>query len=349
MHIEKRRQQHIASYTSAEQQAADIFHARHYPEHFAKLEKLLAEKYPDLPEQARQGIFNNARLSIGLTSSGRDDYSQKGNTRFYGLPDLPSEIEYPRFYEKEQYADDEDYANATCYRFVAQINLADLKGMCDYLPEQGILYFFLQTQYGFANNHESRVYYYNGALENLRSAKDLSIKPEDIDDIASEYSSDALEPTRVEVEPFVCILHNDYHEKLAEKKVKNLEIAALYPPEIYDAPIEAINATLQGRSGGIGNGSINSNIEVLNPWGNSNGCDGSSPYYMAAKAFGGEPQDYIVLLQSNPDIALHGFVYGSGCDMDNDNVYFMIHKDRLKNRDFSQIYCSVTWWWRQFF
>jgi len=69
-----------AAYLTVEQQTADPFHARHYPEFFARLQDELA-KHPELlPYEA--GICANAGLTIGFKACAVDDYSEKGNTRF---------------------------------------------------------------------------------------------------------------------------------------------------------------------------------------------------------------------------------------------------------------------------
>jgi len=336
MNIEKRRQQQIASYTSAEQQAADIFHARHYPEHFAKLKKLLAEKYPDLPEQAKQGIFNNARLSIGFTLE-EDRYNQKGNTRFYGLPDLPPEIPYPGFEEKgyEKYL----------YKFVAQINCAELADLQDYLPKKGILYFFIDNQLnwlGGKNNYRHKIFYYDGGIENLKSAKDLNIDTEQIYDVAQGYErkGGAL-PAKGTPVAYPSILRN---ETCWEEYVEE------YPPIIYDIPevydtsgtmLQKINSQLANASGKSG-GTYYGYHNVINETFLDQISHETHPCAQAAQWFGGKPQDYSILLATAGDCDINRFMYEDG-----DSMYFVIHKEKLKKLDFSQVYACNTWWWNE--
>jgi len=132
--------EHQKRYTSAQQQAADIFHARQNYKLFTHLQKELS-RYPDLTKY-HEGIFTNARLAIGFKPIKQDDYNQKGNTRFGGLPDLPPNFAWPcvdtkawQLGEQEQ-----DYF---LYQFLAQINCAELSNMQNYLPKSGILYFLL--------------------------------------------------------------------------------------------------------------------------------------------------------------------------------------------------------------
>jgi len=54
------RENNISRYTTAEEQAADPFHARHCPEEFARFEKTVA-KYPNIDNTAQAGLYNNAR------------------------------------------------------------------------------------------------------------------------------------------------------------------------------------------------------------------------------------------------------------------------------------------------
>jgi len=178
----ERIQWHQQHYTRAEQQAADPFHARHYPALFADLEKAL-KNFPDLSEETLQGIDSNARLAIGFMPTEVDDYSEKGNTRFYGLPDLPPAIEYPKY--QNVLKDSPDGKSATRCKFLAQINFAELKGMQEYLPKSGILYLFIDslvvTNIAFGGVLEPHMaFYYDGDRGGLQSAKDLGVKPEHI-------------------------------------------------------------------------------------------------------------------------------------------------------------------------
>jgi len=58
-----RMRMHTQHYTTPEVQAADIFHARHYPDRFAELETELAN-HPGLSQTVLDGIYTNARLSL---------------------------------------------------------------------------------------------------------------------------------------------------------------------------------------------------------------------------------------------------------------------------------------------
>jgi len=322
----------LAHYANAELQAADPFHARYYPEHFAKLQEVLAENYPDLSQTALAGIYSNARLAIAYITESYDDYREKGNTRFFGLPDLPPGVSYPEvndeliFWEPEE---NEDKKLGTLCKFIAQINFSELKGIQNYLPDSGVLYFFVDSVWESQGpNFSHRVFYYDGDLSALQSAKDLDIKPEHIFDVYGDMDDEEGEPGyRMWIVPFVSILDEDEWEKEKNKK--------RYPPTIFDARGEDINSSLKHKSNiyspmkrlvNIHSGDIETTNAHI-------GMHGGGPYMQAAEALGGKPEDYVVLLRTEH--------YGA----DSEWIYFVIAKERLKNRDFSQIYCGMSWYW----
>lgn len=94
----------------------------------------LIEKHRLSP--ARDHILERCSECIRITSAGTDDYSQIGNSRFGGAPDLPPEIEWPRH---ERFDGEFRYGN-----FLCQINLTELPKveLTHLLPKAGMLYLF---------------------------------------------------------------------------------------------------------------------------------------------------------------------------------------------------------------
>lgn len=88
------------------------------------------QKYPTLQPHAA-AILKQARRAIFLETFEVQEPPSLGMTRFGGWPDLPASVEYPR--------DEED----GLYTFMAQLNLAELAPLQNYLPRQGWLYFFM--------------------------------------------------------------------------------------------------------------------------------------------------------------------------------------------------------------
>ena len=77
----------------------------------------------------KKDLLNNLKFNYSLTSYCDEDYSQLGNTRLGGLPDLPKDIDYPH--------NENGYYNLLC-----QINFSDFKEKLGTLPDKGILYVF---------------------------------------------------------------------------------------------------------------------------------------------------------------------------------------------------------------
>jgi len=315
---------HQKNYTSAAEQAADPFHARQHPVLFAKLQKRL-RKYPDL-QPYLDGIYTNARLAIGFVATRQDDYQTKGNTRFGGLPDLPPDAVWPVI-DTERWPLQEN--QGVLSQFIAQINCADLNGMQAWLPAHGMLYFFIGPHAPRTDDREDgrfcKVLYYGGTSSSLKSARELDIQPDALFDFRGE--AQASKPARTHAFPHVSILHS------ANGRVD-------YPPQNcprYTSPIdgeepfcqiEALNAALTGKPYKTLH-AINANIS-------ENFAFSSSPYAEAAKALGGKAQDYAVLLRVGSEKKISGLAFG-----DDGYLYFLIAKEKLRNRDFSQVYCSI--------
>jgi len=328
-----RRQFHVSRYPTAEEQAADPFHLRHYPEEFARFERAVA-KYPNIDNTARDGLYANARLAIAYITEAEDDYSQVGNTRFFGLPDLPPGTKYPMMGKNSaDYAEHEVDGNLC--RFIAQINFAELKGMCDYLPERGILYLFVDSIWDEAV-FPYKFFFYEGDAGELQKARDLNVRAADIYDVVAYEGKDEdeedyeMEPGyRMRIVPFATVYENG--EELWEEDYERGRYA--YPPVIYDAPVKAINEELRAekniRSTNRGYWAHSADVQQTNGtvyWEHHGG-----PYLLAAEALGGSPEDYAMLL----------CVESFGADAD--ELHVMIAKEDLKNRDFSRLFVDCTW------
>jgi len=318
--------------SSAAPQSGDIFHARHAPELWADMLAVLTEgtwmstaaraRYPALSAATLTGIGANARLAIAYITTAQDDYSQKGNTRFFGLPDLPPGVEYPRVDAQKKAPE------GNLYKFIAQINCAELSGMQEYFPKRGILYFFVKSVWlPLEENFPHLVFYYDGDTESLTSALHLGIRPQDIFDVYHDYDSPYNEtPFRVRIAPFVSILNDE--------EGVNEGYYVEYPPAIEDAPLSELNQALQARL------NIHHEMELFSAHSQDvhttnaqiRHMHDDGPYVQAAKALGGKPEDYVILLNTDS--------YGA----DADELYFVIAKDRLKALDFSRVYCRSTWW-----
>ena len=77
----------------------------------------------------KDSLLSELQFNYRLTCFDDEDYSQLGNTRLGGLPDLPKDMEYPH----------NENGN---YNLLCQINFAEFENKLGKLPEKGILYIF---------------------------------------------------------------------------------------------------------------------------------------------------------------------------------------------------------------
>lgn len=111
-------------------------------------------------------LQQHAEVAMKFHLVNEEDYSQTGNSRIAGRPDLPPSIAWPC-------TEDEEW-----YTFLAQINLEELPftPTAD-LPSSGMLYFFLGADEP-AYNVDHRVIYYDGDLQQLTLAEPPADKEE---------------------------------------------------------------------------------------------------------------------------------------------------------------------------
>lgn len=101
------------------------------PESEKKLRALIREANVSAVEDL---IIQNAMECATLSTTEPDDYSQTGNSRYGGLPDLPVSLSWPQ-------------SRFGYLAFLMQINLADVPPFAGKrLPDSGLLYFFADDQ-----------------------------------------------------------------------------------------------------------------------------------------------------------------------------------------------------------
>lgn len=95
---------------------------------------------------------------IGIHKDGPDDYSEVGNSRLAGLPDLPPGWAWPtRTYDEED--------PPVMLTFAGQFNLEELAPYQTLLPPKGMLYVFLDAD---PYDSRSKVLFYDGPMHVLR-------------------------------------------------------------------------------------------------------------------------------------------------------------------------------------
>lgn len=130
-------------------------------------------------------IESQAAECYAMVTVGEDDYSQVGNTRFGGDPDLPPGVSWP-------FDSDIGYSN-----FFAQINFAELPPLSadTGLPKHGLLYVFLQYMECAAEPVTYDTLFYDG---DLRALCRQSVP--DPEALADEYMVDLI-PQRIRAIP----------------------------------------------------------------------------------------------------------------------------------------------------
>jgi uncharacterized protein YwqG len=153
------------SYKGADGQGTVPYHdSRFFAKNDAELLPLMeAQINANGLSEFKKGLINRTRWSVALETTDEDTYSEKGNHRFGGLPDLPPGVPYPIFIDWEK--------QERGLQFIAQINCSAIAHLQDYLPRTGMLYFFITDQ----EEMGPKVLYYDGDSNSLQSAKELNI------------------------------------------------------------------------------------------------------------------------------------------------------------------------------
>lgn len=116
-----------------------------------QLEQLLIDS--EISKDIINRVIDTYKEAYRLVLKNKEDYSNIGNSRVGGLPDLPPNISYPLS------------KNGYLFQLVAQINLADLQfEVVKNLPKKGLLYFFQLLD----DDYETKVLYFNGELNELK-------------------------------------------------------------------------------------------------------------------------------------------------------------------------------------
>lgn len=249
----------------------------------------------------RQGLTELARKSVAIVTTDEDHYEQKGNSRFGGLPDLPAGTSYPSFTSYD--------GSSKGLQFISQLNCADVAHLQDYLPRTGILYFFIRDQDDF----EPLVMYYDGDMSLLQSARALDITEDYIFDDRGIYTPYKATFDKYPGIPFFYNIQDYIKDSFPE--LKDLED--------MDDETEALKNALNPAITPVH--SINSYVFKQH----------DTPEIEAANAFKGKPEDWMVLLRVGSD-SNTGFSF-----WDAGEIYFVIHKSDLAQRNFSKVFCGL--------
>ena len=232
-----------------------------------------------------------------------EDYSELGNTRFGGWPDLPKDLPYPRFGENENEGKS-DYV----YEFLAQLDCAALASFQKYLPREGTLYFFLDT----VHEMSPKVVYWNGTKKELVSGKGLLFEENDFFEHDPPYQAYKVKVRKnISIPCSYAAYVNGFQFEGAEE---------LLEPEDL---LESLESSLDMEERPPDFHEVNSYVFTQH----------ECPEMQASLKHKGKPQDWVVLLK----VASIGHFQW----WDAGELFFVIHKSDLAKKDFSRIFCGL--------
>lgn len=251
-----------------------------------------------------EALLPVAKLALVLDHEEDEDYSQLGNTRFGGWPDLPPSIPYPRFGNNE-IPGKSDYV----YEFLGQLNCEQLASHQDYLPRTGLLYFFLDT----VHEMNPKVIYWDGPAEDLVSGRTLSFDEDDFFELPGPPYQGYRASQKAEVS-----LPKSYASYLNTHQFPGPAAALLEPDDLLERVEEDLGLPNRQNSH-----EINSYIFTQH----------ECPELQAALQKKGRPEDWVVLLKV---ASVGDFQW-----WDAGELFFVVHKSDLAKKDFSNIYCGL--------
>jgi Leucine-rich repeat (LRR) protein len=240
-----------------------------------------------------------ARKGVAFATTAADDYALVGATRFGGEPDLPPHSAYPQ-------RDGEDFV------FLAQIDLAEIAHLQEYLPRDGLLSFFASDLGELA---EARVLHHAAGTALRRTApptgEPLAQGP--FDGFRADASGACSLPSLYGIEP-----------RLAPGQRTLLEIDE--DESLHTAYERLCISLAPNRTAG------KSDVHGIN---RHVFTQGESMEELAAQKLGGDAADWAVLLtlgfDRNTDF----------CFWDAGTLTFLIHKRDLAASDFSRVVAMI--------
>lgn len=236
---------------------------------------------------------------------------ETGRTHFGGMPDLPSSMHYPTFQAQRDGA-----MVSLNYEFLAQINCEALAELQQFLPRTGTLFFFIKSLHHVDELDSAKVIYVKDNQQLASSARFKLAAEDYFDAITDQYQRfDAEVSLGVSFPSFYALDYNDYLLKSSPatlKKALKDHADAFY--EQIEAPIEQLSTHDHG----------------INVYGFT---QHQSPELQAATVYGGEPEDWLIVLK----VASRGDFQWS----DAGDLFFVMHKSDLLQCDFRRIFACI--------
>lgn len=317
----------------------------------ALLQKLLKDLEPPLAH----AVAGTLRSSIDFYHAEKESYAGTGNMRLGGMADLPEDIPWPTVAITEEalrecedlWEEDESGQETAVYpwddaaqvyhypmEFLAQIDCHALSGLQDYLPRDGMLFFFLDCGSSMLASCGRVIYVADKT--SLRSGKRFAgIRFNDISTLGDKLSFRLEAKASVTAPSFYALGENPHIEAALGRRLDEAQKAALadgsyekplstlYFPEYYAWQLRAMDT-----------------IDFLPDYqgiARINGCGFSQhelPELQAANALGGDVEDYLVLFK----VCLDGqFHWGY------ETLNIIIHRDDLAALRFDRIYMACDY------
>ncbi|MES2571375.1 MAG: DUF1963 domain-containing protein [Verrucomicrobiota bacterium] len=146
-------------------------------------------------------IVDAAREAIAIESTVLDDYSQLGNSRLGGFPDLADPSVFPK--TEDLY-----------WIFLTQIDLADLAPLNSFLPRSGLLSFFLDSTEAL----DAKVIFYQGDPGKL-----ITVRHGGAEEMISPDDDYTQTPYRVKFERFFSLPHQPPEGILGDQEYEAYE------------------------------------------------------------------------------------------------------------------------------
>ncbi len=271
-------------------------------------------------EKHHHALSQLALRSVCLATTKPDKYATLGNTRIGGLPDLPAGMTYPTL---------EDNTGQHLI-FIGQLNCSELTPLQEYLPREGMLYFFIEDEESFA----CRVIYHpeNTDLVSASELEDITLNLSDLDE--------PYRPFQVEASPMVSLpafYADDYWYSLVDApELANLQD---YDHDDYESYSEQNQrdevAKKLGKKGITAEWNKTFYADAHHSINDYVFTQHESPQEQAALKFKGNPEDWMVLLKVHSDNNC-GFNF-----WDAGELFFVIHKSDLAKADFRNVYASI--------
>ncbi len=286
-----------------------LFNLFNHPTHKTALEKAI-QTTPEL-KNYKDFLLNCSTLATCLVPGDKQKVISVGASKTGGSPDLPKGWKHP--------ADQ----NGNFYLFHTQINCEEIGPYQNYLPRKGMLYFFVSDE---EYVEEPLVLYSED--ENLvrihYNEETTFVFCDDVDD--DEYRNELAVSFRnhISIPEFYNIKKNaterfpKYAQFLKDQATRDLENLRNFDQfEQFNKHIDLLPIDGERMH------SINSFVFT----------QGETPQEQAADKFGGEPTEWLVLLNME---TTGEFMFG-----DAGTLTYCMHKKDLEIKDFSRIYASI--------